>query len=372
MTVTNHAPTFTPPADITTPATSAAGAVVTFVASGSDLEDGSIAAVCAPASGATFAIGPTTVQCSVTDNQGASATGSFTVTVTNHAPTFTPANTAEATGPAGRIARSRRRAWTSNWPITACAVSAAPSDGRRPACTVTTSGDSASGTFTVTIVDTTPPAFTVTNIVVPSTGPGGALVPFSFTATDLVDGTVPVVCAPPGGSQFPIGTTPVSCTATDAHQNATTKNFTVTVTNGNVPPTCEAQPSVSEISWPPNHRWVPVTITGGRDADGDVVQLSIVSIFQDEPINGIADGDTEPDGDGIGTNTARVRAERAGSPKVPGNGRVYYINFTGNDGRGGQCTGTSRSACPRSIAAAPRRHRRRPAVHNSVTGARQQ
>jgi hypothetical protein len=34
-----------------------------------------------------------------------------------------------------------------------------------------------------------------------------------------------------------------------------------------------------------------------------------------------------------------VRAERVGSPEVPGNGRVYHIGFTANDGMGGTCSG---------------------------------
>ncbi len=83
VTVTNNRPTFTAPANITTSATSASGAVVRFTASGRDVEDGSIAAICTPPSGSTFAIGTTTVSCTVTDRAGATASGSFTVTVTN-------------------------------------------------------------------------------------------------------------------------------------------------------------------------------------------------------------------------------------------------------------------------------------------------
>src|SRR5205085_1717415 len=101
----NTAPTFTPPANITTPATSASGAVVTFTANGSDAQDGTIAAVCVPPSGSTFPVGPTTVNCTVTDSKGATASGSFTVTVTDGTPTFTPpANiTTPATSPSGAV-----------------------------------------------------------------------------------------------------------------------------------------------------------------------------------------------------------------------------------------------------------------------------
>jgi VCBS repeat-containing protein len=86
VTVTNNVPTFTPPANITAPSTFAAGAVVTFVATGSDVEDGPIPAACIPESGAVFPRGVTTVGCTVTDASGAAATASFTVTVLNAMP----------------------------------------------------------------------------------------------------------------------------------------------------------------------------------------------------------------------------------------------------------------------------------------------
>src|SRR4029077_14778450 len=63
----NTAPTFTPPGDITTTAMSAAGALVAFIANGTDSEDGTIPAVCVPASGSLFSIGRHTVNCTVTD-----------------------------------------------------------------------------------------------------------------------------------------------------------------------------------------------------------------------------------------------------------------------------------------------------------------
>jgi hypothetical protein len=49
------------------------------------------------------------------------------------------------------------------------------------------------------------------------------------TATDAVDGSVTVVCNPPSGSVFAIGTTTVTCTATDSAGNSATTTFTVTV-----------------------------------------------------------------------------------------------------------------------------------------------
>ena len=75
------APTLTPPGTITVDATSPHGAVVTFAASAADDVDASSTPVCTPASGATFPIGTTTVECSATDAAGNTATGSFDVVV---------------------------------------------------------------------------------------------------------------------------------------------------------------------------------------------------------------------------------------------------------------------------------------------------
>src|SRR5262249_35909430 len=63
-------------------ATSPAGAAITYAVSASDAEDDpDPVPTCAPASGSTFALGDTTVSCSVTDSAGATATGSFVVEV---------------------------------------------------------------------------------------------------------------------------------------------------------------------------------------------------------------------------------------------------------------------------------------------------
>jgi hypothetical protein len=105
-------------------------------------------------------------------------------------------------------------------------------------------------------------------------------------------------------------------------------------------PDCsEAQPSVAAL-WPPNHKFVPIKIIGVTDPDGDPITITIDSIRQDEPVKVKGSGNTTPDGRGVGTDTAEVRAERTGTKKVPGNGRVYHIGFTADDGYGGICSGT--------------------------------
>ncbi|MCA0146851.1 endo-1,4-beta-xylanase [Blastococcus sp. LR1] len=54
---------------------------------------------------------------------------------------------------------------------------------------------------------------------VSSTSVNGAKVSYTVIAGDTRDGAVTPVCTPPSGSQFPIGTTKVSCTATDSAGN---------------------------------------------------------------------------------------------------------------------------------------------------------
>ena len=89
---------------------------------------------------------------------------------------------------------------------------------------------SAPRTITVRL-DTAAPVFAgVSDLTVPASGPDGAVVSYPVTATDGLGGTVTTVCTPASGSTFPVGTTPVTCTATDLVGNEATTAFTVTVT----------------------------------------------------------------------------------------------------------------------------------------------
>jgi hypothetical protein len=101
------------------------------------------------------------------------------------------------------------------------------------ACSVTDSGGlSASGTFDVTVGDSTAPALSGVPAAfsVTTSDPAGAGVPYSLpTATDAADPNPSVVCDPASGSSFAVGTTTVTCTATDATGNASSATFAVTV-----------------------------------------------------------------------------------------------------------------------------------------------
>jgi hypothetical protein len=98
----------------------------------------------------------------------------------------------------------------------------------------------------------------------------------------------------------------------------------------------------------PSHVQVMMTpiVASLTDDDGDPVAINVDSIFQDEPLDGLGDGHTCPDGSGVGTDTSSVRAERSGTKKVPGDGRVYHIGFSADDGQGGACAGTLKVCVP--------------------------
>lgn len=59
--------------------------------------------------------------------------------------------------------------------------------------------------------------------------PGGQPTVVSYGAPTVADGAAPVTvsCAPASGSTFPLGTSPVRCTATDARQRTDTCSFSV-------------------------------------------------------------------------------------------------------------------------------------------------
>jgi HYR domain/Kelch motif len=84
--------------------------------------------------------------------------------------------------------------------------------------------------FTLELVDTEPPVLSIPgDMSVITQDPQGTNVFFSVTATDDVDASPEVVCSPQAGSLFPLGTTPVTCTATDDFSNVATATFNVTV-----------------------------------------------------------------------------------------------------------------------------------------------
>jgi hypothetical protein len=78
--------------------------------------------------------------------------------------------------------------------------------------------------------DTTPPTLSgARNLHLKATTARGARATYKLTATDSVDGNLPVACHPTSGSRFRVGRTLVTCTAIDRDGNTATATFTVTV-----------------------------------------------------------------------------------------------------------------------------------------------
>ena len=282
--VANTPPVLSLPAPISAEATSAAGAAVAYTAGATDAEDNPAPTpVCSPASGADFALGTTTVACSVTDAGGLSASGSFSVTVVDTtAPTMVlPANmTAEATSPAGASVSFATSA--SDAVDGSVAVGCDHGSGDTIAlgattvsCSATdTAGNSTSGSFTVTVVDTTAPALVLpADQTAEATSPAGASVSFSTSASDAVDGPVAVVCDHGSGDTFALGATAVSCSATDAAGNAAFGTFNVTVGDA-TGPTLVGMPgniSVTTSNGGGAVSYTPPTATDAADPSPNVV-----------------------------------------------------------------------------------------------------
>ena len=78
--------------------------------------------------------------------------------------------------------------------------------------------------------DVTPPVLTLpADIAVLATTPAGATVTYTVTATDADSPPATVVCAPPSGATFAIGSTTVHCKAVDGTQNSASGSFAVNV-----------------------------------------------------------------------------------------------------------------------------------------------
>src|SRR5439155_1042787 len=242
VTVTDTAgPVVTVPANATVEATGATGATFTYTATASDVVDGPRAATCTPASGSTFPLGATTVNCTAADAKGNNGAASFTVTVTDTTgPLVTvPANaTVEATaatGAAFTFTATASDVVDGSRPVTCTPASGStfPLGPTTVHCTATDAkGNNGAASFTVTVTDTTGPVVTVpANATVEATSATGAAFTFTASASDAVDGSRPVTCTPASGATFQLGPTTVHCTATDTKGNTGAASFTVTVTD---------------------------------------------------------------------------------------------------------------------------------------------
>lgn len=119
-------------------------------------------------------------------------------------------------------------------------------------------------------IDTTPPSLQLpAQITTQATGPSGATVTFSVSATDIVDGTDPVTCDHISGSTFPLGTTTVNCSSTNKAGNTGTGLFDITVQD-TLPPTLSLPSSITVSATSISGATVTYAATATDLVDGSV------------------------------------------------------------------------------------------------------
>ena len=233
------APVLSLPDDITEEATGADGAEVTFTATAEDAVDGSVDVTCTPASGSTFPLGTTQVDCSATDNAGNEATGSFSITIQDKtAPTLElPADiTEEATSASGADVTYTASANDNiDGPV---AIECTPASGStfplgttQVDCSATdNAGNQATGSFNVIVQDTTKPVIQVTSTI--SNGQefyfGDVPSAPTCSATDTASGVNSDGCKVSGYSTA-VGSRTLIFTATDNAGNTATQQITYKV-----------------------------------------------------------------------------------------------------------------------------------------------
>jgi len=319
---------------------------------------------CDHASGDFFPVGETTVKCSST----LGATCSFKVTVKDaQKPTIIPPPDASYECKSQvPVADPTQATASDNCDTPTVTVSDTNNSGagnssdpyiiKRTFTATDDATNSASATQTITVIDDMPPQISCPGDVsaVAPVGTCAANVNFAVGATDNC-GSVFVVTDHASGSSFPVGTTVVHATATDAVGNQSTCTFNVTVTDGTPPVITLIGNSIA--LWPPDHKYATIQVTDLVasasdlcDSNVNINSVVIASVSSDEPNNSAGDGNTSNDiVIAPGCKSVQLRAERMGG----GNGRVYTITFKVTDSSGNSTTATAQVTVPKSQTGSP-------------------
>jgi hypothetical protein len=226
--------------NLTVEATSAAGATVSYATPAATDAVGPVTIVYSQRSGTVFALGTTTVTVYAVDGAGnQSQSQSFTILVQDTTPPaitsisgnlVIPAASAAgaivnyaaaiATDAVGPVTIIYNLASGTFFPIGTTVVTVTAFDG---------AGNWTSQWFTVTVMDVPVITFVSPTVTVPKTSAAGAIVTYlPAMATDPAS-LVSLTYSQPSGTLFPIGTTMVTVTATNAALNVVTMTFMVVV-----------------------------------------------------------------------------------------------------------------------------------------------
>ncbi|HSP80982.1 MAG TPA: HYR domain-containing protein, partial [Myxococcaceae bacterium] len=313
-----------------------------------DPEDGEVQ--CAQSPEGPYALGRQRVTLTCTDSLGATSSCEATVTVRDEAPP-------QLVCPEVPVLECREGgAQASYAPVVSdrcggVSTTCTPASGSTYAlgttpvtCTATDSaGNRSHCTFGVTVADTQPPSISCpAPVTAECTGNGG-------TEVVLGEATAMDACSPtqvqgPTATRYPVGTTEVTYSATDASGNTATCSSSVTVVDTQSPVVTVGEPVKL---WAPNHGYHTVRLADcgivvedpcGGPLTESQPQATLDCVSSDEPEDGTGDGSTQADIVLVDSTTVKLRAERRGG----GDGRVYRLHFTVRDAAGnatpGVCT----------------------------------
>ncbi|HEY0324323.1 MAG TPA: Ig-like domain-containing protein [Pyrinomonadaceae bacterium] len=207
-------------------------------------------------------------------------------------------------------------------------------------------GHTKNATQTVTVTDNTPPTLSVPpdqTVNAPANSCSANVNPGTATGNDNCPGVTITGTrsdSQPLNAPYPVGTTTITWKATDASNNMTTGNQTITVKDATAPTIVLTSGTIT-LS-PPNHSYqtfsianLVASVSDLCDGGVDISDVVISQVTSDEIENGNGDGNTSndiviaPD-----CKSVQLRRERQGG----GDGRVYKITLKVKDSSGNVAT----------------------------------